>query len=81
MRETNGEDSNFYGCLFRVVSREEGEQMARDHDAMYMEVSAKTGMNITNLFQVIANNLPGNENNKIFTSEARNSRISLTISL
>lgn len=37
-----------------------------------MEVSAKTGNNVTALFQLVANHLPGNENNKIFSQYERN---------
>lgn len=38
-----------------------------------MEVSAKAGHNIHNLFQSIASILPGNENNRVFMTE--NSKI------
>lgn len=38
----------------RQVSRDEGEQKAKEHDIMFIETSAKSGSNITNLFQQLA---------------------------
>jgi len=44
-----------------VIPTEEGEAKSRELETLYMEVSAKTGYNINNLFQMIANYLPGND--------------------
>jgi len=43
------------------VTKAEGEQLARENDAIYYEVSAKLGTNINNLFMSIASTLPGAE--------------------
>jgi len=45
----------------REVTKAEGEQLAKEHDAIYYEVSAKLGTNINNLFMSIASTLPGAE--------------------
>eukprot|EP01126_Amoeba_proteus_P065295 TRINITY_DN9260_c0_g2_i1.p1 TRINITY_DN9260_c0_g2~~TRINITY_DN9260_c0_g2_i1.p1 ORF type:complete len:252 (+),score=47.23 TRINITY_DN9260_c0_g2_i1:100-756(+) len=42
----------------RVVSYEEGEGKARDHQIMFMECSAKEGRNVQELFRTIAAALP-----------------------
>lgn len=41
------------------MSTEEGEAKARDSGAMFIEVSAKAGLNIKPLFRNIAQELPG----------------------
>jgi Ras-related protein Rab-6A len=51
----------------RVIQKEVAEEFAREHDTLYMEVSAKLGENINSLFQTIASVLPGNENRGFLT--------------
>ncbi|XP_064625126.1 ras-related protein Rab-37-like isoform X4 [Lineus longissimus] len=41
----------------RVIKREEGEKLARDHNVAFMETSAKTGMNVELAFMAIARDL------------------------
>lgn len=53
----------------RAVTTERAEAFARENETLYMEVSAKAGINIHNLFQSIASILPGNENNRVFMTE------------
>lgn len=53
----------------RAVTTERAEAFARENETLYMEVSAKAGHNIHNLFQSIASILPGNENNRVFMTE------------
>ncbi|GJN08816.1 hypothetical protein PR202_ga26773 [Eleusine coracana subsp. coracana] len=43
----------------RKVSTEEGEAKAQEHDATFIETSAKAGFNIKPLFRKIATSLPG----------------------
>lgn len=38
----------------RVVRREDGEKLAKDYNAVFMETSAKTGMNVEMAFLTIA---------------------------
>ncbi|XP_077864159.1 ras-related protein Rab-37-like, partial [Saccoglossus kowalevskii] len=38
----------------RVVKREEGEKLSRDHGVAFMETSAKTGMNVELAFMAVA---------------------------
>lgn len=45
----------------RDVSTEEAEQFAKNNEATYVEVSAKQGNNISNLFMNVAGTLPGVE--------------------
>ena len=47
--------------IYREVTKAEGEQLAKENDAIYYEVSAKLGTNINNLFMSIASTLPGAE--------------------
>ena len=42
----------------RDVSEEEGQEMARNNNILFKEVSAKTGMNIQEFFKEIAALLP-----------------------
>ena len=49
--------------------KETGENFARDNETLYMEVSAKAGDNINNLFYSIAGVLPGNEANRNFHTD------------
>lgn len=51
----------------RVIQREVAEEFAREHETLFMEVSAKMGDNVNNLFQTIASVLPGNENRGFLT--------------
>lgn len=41
----------------RVVKKEEGERLAKDHNVTFMETSAKTGMNVDLAFTAIAREL------------------------
>uniref|UniRef100_A0ABM0GMS3 Ras-related protein Rab-37-like n=1 Tax=Saccoglossus kowalevskii TaxID=10224 RepID=A0ABM0GMS3_SACKO len=41
----------------RVVKREEGEKLSRDHGVAFMETSAKTGMNVELAFMAVAKDL------------------------
>jgi Ras-related protein Rab-6A len=45
----------------RSVTTEQGQEKAKEIDGIYMEVSAKTGQNIKELFKKIAQVLPGME--------------------
>ena len=45
----------------RVVSEEEGAAFALSRGAAYFETSAKTDMNVTDMFNDIAGRLPSNE--------------------
>jgi len=53
----------------RQIYKETAENFARENDTLYMEVSAKVGDNINNLFYSIAGILPGNEANRNFHTE------------
>ena len=49
----------------RQVSTEEGSNMAKHHgleDIQFIETSAKTGINVKQLFKNLASNLPGMQN-------------------
>ena len=62
----------YYQKIFRVVTPEEGEFKAKELETLFMEVCAKSGYNINNLFQMIAIYLPGNEfHNKFLTTERK----------
>ncbi|XP_064608042.1 ras-related protein Rab-37-like isoform X4 [Liolophura sinensis] len=41
----------------RVIRREDGERLARDHGVAFMETSAKTGMNVELAFMAVARDL------------------------
>lgn len=45
----------------RQVGTEEGQALAKDLDVMFIETSAKAGINIKQLFKNLASNLPGME--------------------
>lgn len=45
----------------KEVTKAEGEQLAKENDAIFFEVSAKLGTNINNVFMNIAATLPGAE--------------------
>jgi len=47
----------------RQVTTEEGEARAKEHGLLFVETSAKAGMNVKSLFRQIATNLPGMEKN------------------
>jgi len=53
----------------RAVSKEEGENLAKDLETLFMEVSAKSSINVANIFQVIAAFLPGNESHRMHVYE------------
>jgi len=55
-----------------VIQKEVAEEFAREHETLYMEVSAKLGENINSLFQTIAAVLPGNENRGGFLTDNSN---------
>ncbi|KNC78950.1 Ras-like protein Rab-6B, partial [Sphaeroforma arctica JP610] len=46
----------------RQVSKEEGEQKAKELNVMFIETSAKAGYNVKQLFRRVAAALPGMEN-------------------
>ena len=49
----------------RQVSTEEGKNMAKEHgleEIQFIETSAKTGINVKQLFKNLASNLPGMHN-------------------
>ena len=43
----------------RAVSFEEGQTMSKNLNVMFIEASAKTGVNIKQLFKDLASSLPG----------------------
>ena len=50
----------------RVVSEEEGKAYAHSRGASYFETSAKTDLNITEMFHDIAGRLPSNDSQPAF---------------
>jgi Ras-related protein Rab-6A len=53
----------------RAITKETAENFSKEHETLYMEVSAKIGDNVNNLFYSIAAILPGNEANRNFHTE------------
>ena len=49
----------------RQVTQEEGEELAKQEDIVFIEASAKEGHNIKTLFRRLATQLPGMENTKV----------------
>ncbi len=49
----------------RSVTQDEGVQKAKEHQALFMEVSAKSGAFVHDLFKTIASILPGVETSTI----------------
>jgi hypothetical protein len=49
------------GVVFRKVTVEEGEELARKCGAQFMEVSALAGVNVKRLFHTIASSLPSSD--------------------
>ncbi|EDO47990.1 predicted protein [Nematostella vectensis] len=47
----------------RVVSRDQGEKLAKDHNVAFMETSAKTGLNVDLAFMAIARDIKHREAN------------------
>eukprot|EP00292_Cryptomonas_paramecium_P022088 CAMPEP_0113697716 /NCGR_PEP_ID=MMETSP0038_2-20120614/22288_1 /TAXON_ID=2898 /ORGANISM="Cryptomonas paramecium" /LENGTH=163 /DNA_ID=CAMNT_0000620757 /DNA_START=313 /DNA_END=802 /DNA_ORIENTATION=+ /assembly_acc=CAM_ASM_000170 len=45
----------------RQVTREEGEEKARKYKILYVETSAKAGLNVKSLFRSLAQQLPGSD--------------------
>jgi len=58
--------------FIREVTKQEGEQLAKENDAIFFEVSAKLGTNINNLFMNIAGTLPGAEISQMISPSTRN---------
>lgn len=54
----------------KMVSREEGQKFADEHDFFFFETSASTGQNITEAFQHFARQLKHANNNPESTHEA-----------
>ena len=46
---------------FRKISKIDGEKKAKELESLFVEVSAKSGINIEDLFQTITSSLPGLE--------------------
>ena len=59
----------------REVTKAEGEQLAKEFDAIFFEVSAKLGTNINNLFMNIAATLPGAEISQMISPSTRKRNI------
>ena len=49
----------------RQVTQEEGEELAKNEDVVFIEASAKEGHNIKTLFRRLATQLPGMDNANI----------------
>ena len=64
--------------IIRQVSTEMGEQKSLEMEAQFFEVSAKTGDNISNMFNIIAGSLPTIDTSHISTPTTHSSQ---TISL
>ncbi|CAD8087149.1 unnamed protein product [Paramecium primaurelia] len=56
----------------RVVSTEQGSTLAKEQDAHFIEVSAKSGSNVELLFKQIAATLPGTETSQMVNSVVNN---------
>jgi Ras-related protein Rab-2A len=50
----------------RVVSTEEGEKFAKDHNLMFLETSAKTAQNVEEAFLRTAQQIYQNIENKVY---------------
>jgi len=61
----------------RQVTTQEAEAFARDRSLLYMEVSAKEGINVVETFNEVAKKLTGIETNPIKQSEIKNTGFSL----
>lgn len=55
----------------RQVTVEEGEKKAKELGVLFMETSAKAGMNVKALFKKVAAELPGLEHNKPEETECK----------
>ena len=49
----------------RQVSPDEGEELAKKENVLFIETSAKLGYNIKSLFRRLATSLPGMENQTV----------------
>ncbi|CAK69196.1 unnamed protein product (macronuclear) [Paramecium tetraurelia] len=65
----------------RVISTEEGANLAKECDAHFIEVSAKTGNNVELLFKQIAATLPGTETSQMVNSVMNNPNQSNNVKL
>jgi GTPase SAR1 family protein len=61
----------------RQVTEQEAETFALAKNLMYFEVSAREGVNITEMFNEVAKNLTGIDTNPIKKSEIKNTGFSL----
>jgi len=52
----------------RQVSKEEGENYASQHDLLYLETSAKDGTNVNELFKLLADKLPKNDQARLYSN-------------
>ena len=61
----------------RQVTQEEGEELAKQEDVVFIEASAKEGHNIKTLFRRLATQLPGMENTKV--GDQNNNLLEITL--
>jgi Ras-related protein Rab-6A len=61
----------------RQVTTQEAEEFARARNLLYMEVSAKEGINVVETFNEVAKKLTGIETNPIKQSEIKNTGFTL----
>lgn len=56
----------------RQVSNEQAALKAKELNVLYVEVSAKTGDNVQELFKTIAKHLPNGDQSQYLTSQQNN---------
>ena len=76
-REKKGEFKIISDFNFRQVPTEIGEQKSLEMEALFFEVSAKTGDNISNMFNMIAGSLPTIDTSHISTPTTHSSELFL----
>ena len=64
-----------YLTYYRQITTDSAMQKAKDLEVLFMEVSAKSGHNINNLFKTIAMSLPSNEISQIVNTVTPNSNV------